>query len=196
MIPKRFDMGNYDGLVCLCTLIFSAVESAYGRVRVRGTARGRAYVCARFGPPDRLTPPWLALRAPSFTLEHPALLFHYPTTCSSRPVVMSPFLAPLRLLRTPLSRALSAAPGVVRPSGRVSVVEVGPRDGLQNENAVLPTQLKANLVERLVNAGFDTVEVGSLVSKKMVSGWLSSARPPEMRGTAQHPSEPTRVALS
>lgn len=70
------------------------------------------------------------------------------------------------LAATPI-RPLSTAPST--PHRRVSLVEVGPRDGLQNEKAVLPTQLKVDLIEKLVGAGLDTVEVGSLVSSKFVS---------------------------
>jgi hydroxymethylglutaryl-CoA lyase len=46
---------------------------------------------------------------------------------------------------------------------RVSVWEVGPRDGLQNEPSVVPTDVKAEFVQRLVAAGLSTVEVASFV---------------------------------
>ncbi len=46
---------------------------------------------------------------------------------------------------------------------RVTICEVGPRDGLQNESAVLPVAVKAELVERLVDAGHTVVETTSLV---------------------------------
>lgn len=53
------------------------------------------------------------------------------------------------------------------PSGslpeRVSVYEVGARDGLQNESAVVPVEVKAELVRRLATAGLSTVEVTSFV---------------------------------
>ncbi|MCG7359685.1 hydroxymethylglutaryl-CoA lyase [Roseomonas sp. ACRSG] len=59
---------------------------------------------------------------------------------------------------------------------RVRVVEVGPRDGLQNEKAAIPLATKAALVERLVAAGLTTVEAGSFVSPKWV---------PQMADTAE-----------
>ena len=36
----------------------------------------------------------------------------------------------------------------------VRLVEVGPRDGLQNEKATVPTELKVALIDRLTDAGF------------------------------------------
>ncbi|MDX6594365.1 MAG: hydroxymethylglutaryl-CoA lyase [Gaiellales bacterium] len=46
---------------------------------------------------------------------------------------------------------------------RVTVVEVGPRDGLQNEAAVVPTDAKVRFVEQLAAAGLPVVEVTSFV---------------------------------
>ncbi|MGH9054602.1 MAG: hydroxymethylglutaryl-CoA lyase [Acidimicrobiales bacterium] len=51
---------------------------------------------------------------------------------------------------------------------QVEIYEVGPRDGLQNEAAALPTATKAEFVERLVAAGLRTVEATSFVSPKWV----------------------------
>lgn len=51
---------------------------------------------------------------------------------------------------------------------RVTVYEVGPRDGLQNEKATVPTAVKAEFVRRLVAAGLETVETTSFVSPKWV----------------------------
>lgn len=51
---------------------------------------------------------------------------------------------------------------------RVTVYEVGPRDGLQNEQATVPTPVKAEFVRRLVAAGLETVETTSFVSAKWV----------------------------
>lgn len=52
--------------------------------------------------------------------------------------------------------------------GRVRIVEVGPRDGLQNEKQVIPTDVKVALVDRLTEAGLPAVEAGSFVSPKWV----------------------------
>jgi hydroxymethylglutaryl-CoA lyase len=46
---------------------------------------------------------------------------------------------------------------------RVTIYEVGPRDGLQNEKAVVPAEVKAEFVRRLVAAGLDTIETTSFV---------------------------------
>jgi len=51
---------------------------------------------------------------------------------------------------------------------RVTVYEVGPRDGLQNENAVVPLAVKAEFVHRLVGAGLPVVETTSFVHPKWV----------------------------
>lgn len=55
-----------------------------------------------------------------------------------------------------------------RLPSRVSIVEVGPRDGLQNEKAILPTKQKIALVEKLVDCGLDYVETGSFVNPRWV----------------------------
>jgi len=51
---------------------------------------------------------------------------------------------------------------------RVKIVEVSPRDGLQNEKAFIPTDVKIELVNRLAAAGFQNVEAASFVSPKWV----------------------------
>ena len=51
---------------------------------------------------------------------------------------------------------------------RVEVYEVGPRDGLQNESAVVPVEVKAEFVRRLLDAGLTTVELTSFVPAKWV----------------------------
>jgi hydroxymethylglutaryl-CoA lyase len=51
---------------------------------------------------------------------------------------------------------------------RVRIVEVGPRDGLQNEKTLVPAPTKVALINRLVSAGLDTVEATSFVSPKWV----------------------------
>jgi hydroxymethylglutaryl-CoA lyase len=51
---------------------------------------------------------------------------------------------------------------------RVTVYEVGPRDGLQNEQQTVPVEVKVELVERLAAAGLPVVEVTSFVSPQWV----------------------------
>ncbi|MEM5430705.1 hydroxymethylglutaryl-CoA lyase [Cupriavidus oxalaticus] len=50
----------------------------------------------------------------------------------------------------------------------VKIVEVGPRDGLQNEKAMVPTEVKITLVNQLTDAGFVNIEAASFVSPKWV----------------------------
>ncbi|TKT81055.1 hydroxymethylglutaryl-CoA lyase [Aquamicrobium sp. LC103] len=50
----------------------------------------------------------------------------------------------------------------------VRIVEVGPRDGLQNEKVAVSVATKLELIARLVNAGLTAIEVGSFVSPKRV----------------------------
>ena len=50
----------------------------------------------------------------------------------------------------------------------VTMVEVGPRDGLQNEKQILPAATRIALVERLADCGVPVVEAGSFVSPKWV----------------------------
>ncbi|MBW1598658.1 hydroxymethylglutaryl-CoA lyase [Streptomyces sp. JJ38] len=57
------------------------------------------------------------------------------------------------------------APGL---PGRVRIHEVGPRDGLQNEQAVVPVEVKAEFIHRLAAAGLGTVEATSFVHPKWV----------------------------
>jgi hydroxymethylglutaryl-CoA lyase len=51
---------------------------------------------------------------------------------------------------------------------QVKMVEVGPRDGLQNEKTTVPTDVRIELIERLADAGLPVVEAGSFVSPKWV----------------------------
>lgn len=51
---------------------------------------------------------------------------------------------------------------------RVTIYEVGPRDGLQNEKSVVPVEVKAEFIRRLVAAGLQTVELTSFVPARWV----------------------------
>ncbi|WP_432258951.1 hydroxymethylglutaryl-CoA lyase [Cupriavidus sp. TMH.W2] len=80
----------------------------------------------------------------------------------------------------------------------VKIVEVGPRDGLQNEKAMVPTEVKVALINQLTDAGFVNIEAASFVSPKWVpqmadgaevmariqrrAGTLYSALTPNMKG--------------
>lgn len=50
----------------------------------------------------------------------------------------------------------------------VKIVEVGPRDGLQNEKNIVPTAVKIELIRRLASTGLSVIEATSFVSPKWV----------------------------
>jgi len=56
----------------------------------------------------------------------------------------------------------------------VKIVEVGPRDGLQNEKEAVPAAVKIELVDRLSRAGFSNIEAASFVSPKWVPQMATS----------------------
>ncbi len=58
---------------------------------------------------------------------------------------------------------------------QVKIVEVGPRDGLQNEASTVPADIKVQLVEKLADAGLPVIEVGALVSPKWVPQMATSS---------------------
>lgn len=58
---------------------------------------------------------------------------------------------------------------------QVRIVEVGPRDGLQNEAMTVPTEAKVALVNGLAQAGLGYIEVGSFVSPKWVPQMADTA---------------------
>ena len=58
---------------------------------------------------------------------------------------------------------------------QVTIVDVGPRDGLQNEKQTIPAEVKVELVDRLTDAGFRSIEVTSFVSPKWVPQMADAA---------------------
>ena len=57
----------------------------------------------------------------------------------------------------------------------VKLVEVGPRDGLQNESKTVPTEIKVELIDRLSRTGLRVIEAGSFVSPKWVPQMADTA---------------------
>ena len=109
-------------------------------------------------------------------------------------VIVTPHIAATTPIRTParrssprsarwsaasLCRASSIPKWVIDQSAevrlkypsRVSIVEVGARDGLQNEKQEVTAAVKIELVNRLSAAGFRNVEAGSFVSPKWCRRW-------------------------
>ncbi|HEY1720787.1 MAG TPA: hydroxymethylglutaryl-CoA lyase [Magnetospirillaceae bacterium] len=60
-------------------------------------------------------------------------------------------------------------------TNKVTIVDVGARDGLQNEAVALPVETKIALIERLADAGIPVVEAGAFVSAKWVPQMADSA---------------------
>ncbi|HSG22359.1 MAG TPA: hydroxymethylglutaryl-CoA lyase [Azonexus sp.] len=74
---------------------------------------------------------------------------------------------------------------MILPS-KVKIVEVGPRDGLQNEKQIVPTAIKVELIDRLAEAGVRVIEATSFVSPKWVPQMADNAA--VMQGIKRHPT--------
>ncbi|XP_037357333.1 hydroxymethylglutaryl-CoA lyase, mitochondrial isoform X2 [Talpa occidentalis] len=74
---------------------------------------------------------------------------------------------PRRLVGLASLRAVSTSSMGTFPN-RVKIVEVGPRDGLQNEKNIVPTPVKIRLIDMLSEAGLPVIEATSFVSPKWV----------------------------
>ncbi len=69
---------------------------------------------------------------------------------------------------------------------KVKIVEVGPRDGLQNEKQVVSTEIKIELINRLAAAGVRVIEATSFVSAKWVPQMGDNSA--VMQGIQRHPA--------
>jgi hydroxymethylglutaryl-CoA lyase len=76
---------------------------------------------------------------------------------------------------------------------RVEIYEVGPRDGLQNEDTAVPVEVKAQFVRRLVAAGLRTVELTSFVPKKWIPQLGDAEELLGLLGDDQPPRAPVLV---
>ncbi|PTD12755.1 3-hydroxy-3-isohexenylglutaryl-CoA/hydroxy-methylglutaryl-CoA lyase [Fusarium culmorum] len=74
-------------------------------------------------------------------------------------------------------RGFATASSGISQDNRVKLVEVGPRDGLQNEKMSIPLETKIELIERLARTGVSTIEAGSFVAPKWVPQRNPSAYP-------------------
>ncbi|MEM7564678.1 MAG: hydroxymethylglutaryl-CoA lyase [Pseudomonadota bacterium] len=75
----------------------------------------------------------------------------------------------------------------------VKIVEVGPRDGLQNEALTVPAEIKVKLVEMLADAGLSVIESGAFVSPKWVPQMATSAEVFQTADKRPHISYPMLV---
>ncbi|KAL8365336.1 hypothetical protein RB595_004238 [Gaeumannomyces hyphopodioides] len=69
---------------------------------------------------------------------------------------------------SPDAYATPPPPPPPKSDNRVKIVEVGPRDGLQNEKTTISLATKIDLIERLSRTGLTTIEAGSFVAPKWV----------------------------
>src|ERR1700730_17026391 len=75
----------------------------------------------------------------------------------------------------------------------VRIVEVGPRDGLQNEKTPVSVADRIAFIEALVDAGLRTVEVGAFVSPKAIPQMVNSVA--VLRGVDHHPDSEFHVLV-
>lgn len=68
----------------------------------------------------------------------------------------------------PMKASISKLPTTMSVPSSVRIVEVGPRDGLQNEGTIVDASVKVALVHDLVDAGLTSIEVTGFVSPKWV----------------------------
>ena len=78
-------------------------------------------------------------------------------------------------------------------SEQVRIVEVGPRDGLQNEKTPVSVEARIAFIEALVGAGLHTVEVGAFVSPKAIPQMVNSDF--VLRGVNHHPASEFHVLV-
>jgi hydroxymethylglutaryl-CoA lyase len=69
----------------------------------------------------------------------------------------------------------------------VRIVEVGPRDGLQNEKTPVSVEARIGFIEALLGAGLNTIEVGAFVSPKAIPQMVGSDE--VLHGVAKRPGE-------
>ncbi|XP_066871071.1 hydroxymethylglutaryl-CoA lyase, mitochondrial isoform X12 [Kogia breviceps] len=89
-----------------------------------------------------------------------------------------------RLVGLASPRAVSTSSVGTFPK-RVKIVEVGPRDGLQNEKNIIPTPMKIKLIDMLSEAGLPVIEATSFVSPKWVPQMADHAE--VMKGIQKFP---------
>ena len=78
-------------------------------------------------------------------------------------------------------------------SDQVRIVEVGPRDGLQNEKTPVSVEARIAFIEALVGAGLHTVEVGAFVSPKAIPQMVNSDS--VLRGVNHYPDSEFHVLV-
>ncbi|KAI0414041.1 hydroxymethylglutaryl-CoA lyase [Xylaria grammica] len=114
-----------------------------------------------------------------------------------RPSILLTRLRAPRACSTSLRRFATASDvhSQPQPDNHVRIVEVGPRDGLQNEKKAIPVETKIELIERLAKTGVSVIEAGSFVSPKWVPQMNNSSQIMEHVLTRNIPS-PSPITYS
>jgi hydroxymethylglutaryl-CoA lyase len=89
--------------------------------------------------------------------------------------------------------ALDPQSSETRMNDTVRIVEVGPRDGLQNEKTPVSVEDRIAFIEALLGAGLRTVEVGAFVSPKAIPQMVNSDA--VLRGVDHHPDSEFHVLV-
>jgi hydroxymethylglutaryl-CoA lyase len=87
----------------------------------------------------------------------------------------------------------SRLPDEIGMSDQVRIVEVGPRDGLQNEKTPVSVADRIAFIEALIGAGLHTIEVGAMVSPKAIPQMMNSEQ--VLRGVGHHPDREFHVLV-
>ena len=82
--------------------------------------------------------------------------------------ISSSFVLKSALTNCSLRRRLVSTNALKSIPSFVKIVEVGPRDGLQNEKAQVPTEVKLEFISKLAKSGLKYIEATSFVSPKWV----------------------------
>lgn len=90
----------------------------------------------------------------------------YPTSLLLTMSFLSPIFLGRRAYRHLSRRTFTSSSRAL--ADHVRIIEVGPRDGLQNEKRSIPAETKIELVRRLAKTGLQTIEAGSFVAPKWV----------------------------
>ena len=79
---------------------------------------------------------------------------------------------------------------------RVTVVEVGPRDGLQNEKEILTVEVRVGYVDRLTEAGLPAIEAAINADQWKVIAWFPSVKVRELSLDEVTQFDPSGLAFS
>ena len=82
--------------------------------------------------------------------------------------ISTSFVLKSALTNCSLRRRLVSTNALKSIPSSVKIVEVGPRDGLQNEKAQVPTEVKLEFISKLAKSGLKYIEATSFVSPKWV----------------------------